>query len=603
MKASQFLTSVFSLLLLATSPCSARFIPPHDNPPFRRDQLPIDVETMKQLSTQLSTLSLTLDAKEPSQLRSASQILAIAQALDPINRSAQEALERFSKNLPAHNPNPADITLAKSKAWRVQAWLASEEAGADAALLARCLGDVLSRVDPDHPSAKNYQSEQGNWTNWVARVDEFIDPPAAPKELALSPSEEKMDDAPSLPNEENPSTPPPAPATFALQESSIQTPLYLMDSKGQYSFLKLTQVNLKCRIDDQFPEFRYDLKDVDPERMRPTLRSINQATVPWLKKQSAGLPTGGVIGLSLFTQNAYPINRNGENLSAAAAVLAHAALSGQEPTGIVIGIVAPDGKLTLPPDGWQMIRSLTSAPPSRVVIPRAAAELLPGLLTLDELALFLKHDIFLAEQIDELIAFSLKNPSPSTTAALTTFASIRAKAQPSIGPFVANPHVRARLEASIKDAPQLASAQCLLLQSTGRRPAELPAKVAAYEIRSAIAPLHRIINEMNTGNRRNEQISLLMQAHDASRRALDPLERLISSKERPLYTQALDLANTTRTLSRAMKKVGTQSNGTGNFHDKLLNESFKTLQKGLPELDQKLNRILFANGDARPRFE
>jgi hypothetical protein len=601
MKASNFLTPLSALLLLAASPSSARFISPHDNPPFRRDQLPIDVETMKQLSSQLTTLSLTLDPHDPSQQRSAAQFLAIAQALDPINRSAQDAIERFAKERPLPTPNASDITVAKSKAWRIQSWLASEEAGADAASLAQCLGDVLSRVDPEHPSAKTYQNEQGSWANWVASADEFRPQAAPPAEIAAIPAPVpgmEQAPAPSAPTEPAPANP----ATFALKESSILTPLYLLDAKGENSFLKLTQVLLKCRIDEQFPDFRYDLKDVDPERMRPMLRAINHATVPWLKKHTPGLPTGGVVGLSLFTQNGYPIQRNGENLSAAAAVLAHAALSGQEGTGIVLGIVQQDGKLALPTDGWSMIRMLASAPPSRIIMPRSAAELLPGLLTLDELGFFMKHDIFLADHIDELIAFSLKKPDPSTANTLIAFQSIRAKATPSIGPFVANPHVRARLEAIAKDSPKFASTQFLLMQSNGKRPSHLPTKVTAHELRRAVAPLNKIIIEVNKGNRQNWQSSRLMEAHDASRKILDPLDRLIASHDRQLYNQALDLANTSRTLARAMKKVGPMSNGTGNFHDKLLNESLKALNNGLPELDNKLNKILFDQRDNRPRF-
>jgi hypothetical protein len=108
---------------------------------------------------------------------------------------------------------------------------------------------------------------------------------------------------------------------------------------------------------------------------------------------------------------------------------------------------------------------------------------------------------------------------------------------------------------------------------------------------------------MNAGNRQNWQSGRLLEAHEASRKALDPLERLISSSEKELYQQSIHLANTARTLARAMKKVGNQSNGTGNFHDKLLNESFKALNNGLPDLDQKLNRILAAGNDNRPRFE
>ena len=58
-------------LLLTAPRASGVFIAPTDNAPFRRDQLPIDVETMKQLASQLTVLCGTVDASEPSTQRTA----------------------------------------------------------------------------------------------------------------------------------------------------------------------------------------------------------------------------------------------------------------------------------------------------------------------------------------------------------------------------------------------------------------------------------------------------------------------------------------------------------------------------------------------------
>ena len=82
-------------LALQSSWGRADFIAPTDRVPFRRDQLPIDVETMGQLSRQLTVLCTTLNTEDPENQRVAAQFLAVAAALDPVNRQATELLEVF----------------------------------------------------------------------------------------------------------------------------------------------------------------------------------------------------------------------------------------------------------------------------------------------------------------------------------------------------------------------------------------------------------------------------------------------------------------------------------------------------------------------------
>lgn len=597
MKVDHLLSIISVLLLFPASMAVARFVPPQDNAAFRRDQLPIDVDTMKQLSSYLTVLCTTLDPKDPIQQRTAAQFLALAQALDPINRAVQDMLEQWSKEQAFTPPDSSNLTLAKAKAWRIQSWLASDETGKDAKQLALCLGDVLARVDPHHPSAKNHTEELGTWTNWVASPADFTPAPSIVENTQES-TESASDKQQSMPaDEEKPANMEEEQAEFALQEASVLTPLFLIDEKTRTARLKITRVKLKAQIDSQHPEFRYDLQGVSPDLIRPALQSINQATVPRFKEEFGKLPKGGVIGLSLPPQSQYPIPKNGQHLSAAAAVLAHAALSGEKPTGIVVGIIRPDGKLSLPAHGWSMIRAITDAPSSRVVLPREAAELLPGMLALDELAFFMKHDIFLADNLRELIALSCEEVEPAMKSALTTFASIREKSTRNIGPFVANPHVRARLESTVQLDSRLISAQYLLLQATGRRPTQLPSKVVAHEIRQAIAPLLQVNNLMRNGPREEFNSSRVLAAHDSSRAALDPLDRMIAGNDRILYSQAIDLANTARTLARAMKKIGNHSNGTGGFHDKAFAESKAILEKQLPELEFKIERTLGSKAD------
>lgn len=585
-------------VLLTAEHAAAAFIPPTDNTPYRRDQLPIDVETMKQLSRQLTILCATLDADDPFSQRTAAQFLAVAQSLDPVSRQAQDMLESFGKEVNPVMPSSADIQLAKSRAWRTQSWLGSEEAGNDGKCLAQCLGDVLAKVDPNHPSAAAFKSEQGLWANWVAKQQDFQkkDEP----DIAQNPenSEEEMTDDTKEDDEDQI-------ATFALKTATISTPLMIYKEASNSYDLRLVTVSLSHWIDDKHSEFRYQLQDVDEERMRTPLRSINKNTVPWLQKTLGDLPKGGVVVLSTPFKEAYSVKRNDENLSAAAVVLAHAALSGQEPTGVVIGIVDPDGKMKLPKNGWQLIRSLSAAPPTRIVLPSSAAELLPSLLTMDELSYFMKHDIFLAANIDELIAFSKKTPDANMAAALSNFAVVREKATTSIGPFVTNAAVRARLEGIASAMPQYASVKFLLMQGNGKRPSQLSDLVVAHEIRIALAPLSQIANIYQEQGDRNITATAVQASHESSRAVLDPIDRLVPSSSRDLYGQAVDLSNTARTLARAIKKVADKNyeDGVRGFHDKSLGESSRALREGLPVIERRVSRILGEEEPVRERKE
>lgn len=569
----------------------AAFIPPTDHAPFSRDQLPIDVDTMKQLSQQLTTLCATLDAEDTVSQRTAAQLLAVAQSLDPVNRQAQDLLETFGKAQNPVMPSSADLQLAKSRAWRTQSWLGSEESSKDGKSLALCLGDVLAKVDPDHPAAAAFKTEQGQWANWVAKQQDFQKKP----EPAIVQDEDAPDD--KMSDEKTTAELPPLDkeATFALKTATVATPLMMYREVTESYDLRLTPVTLSHRIDQEQKEFRYDLQDVDQERVRTALLSIHKNTAPWLEKTFGKLPKGGVAMFSTPFKDAYSVRRNEDNLSAAAAVLTHAALSGQEPTGIVIGIVDGDGKLKLPKNGWELIRALSAAPPSRVVMPSSAAELLPSLLTLDDLPYFMKHDIFLAENIDELIAFSKKTPDAKMVAALSNFAVVREKATTSIGPFVANSVVRARLEGIASEMPQFASVKFLLMQGSGKRPTQLSDLVVAHEIRAALAPLSQIANTYKEPNgERNITHVTVQAAHESSRAILDPIERLIPSSSREIYGQAIDLSNTARTLARAIKKVADKNyeKGVTGFHDKSLGESSRALREGLPVIERRVSRIL-----------
>lgn len=592
---SRSIRALAPVLLLSSPWASAKFVPPSDAAPFRRDQLPIDVETMSQLSRQLSILTATLDVENVEEQRTAAQLLALSQALDPVNPRVEELMDKFKDEENPENPGNSELTIAKTRAWRTQSWLASDEAGKDGKILASCLADTLAKIDPTHPSAAAHKEEQGKWTNWVAPAEAFI--PKEKPDIADSDDDEKetsdeeMDDDKSEDDEDKIAT------EFVLQAASIQTPVWVYNENKEDYTLKLTTISMQTSTDEEHPEFRYHLEGVDTDKIRPILLEVNKNSVPILEERNQGLPEGGVVTLSLPKNETYSIKRNGTNIGAAAAVLASAALNGEVPTGIVIGTVEKDGKLAFPANGWELVRLLELAPPSRVILPKSTAELLPGLLVLDHMDWFMKHDIFLADNVEELITLSKKTPDKSIAEGMINFADIRKKAPATIGPFIANPYVSKRLETIAASTPSYASAQYLLMQSRGKRPAYLSSKVLAHEIRRALAPMNAIARDMQeAGNKQLKDMDAeaIQAAHESSRTALDPLEKLVSSEDRDIYAEAMDLANTARTLARAIKKIGERgfNDGEKGFHDKSGSESLEAISKGLPSINQQISFIL-----------
>jgi hypothetical protein len=224
---------------------------------------------------------------------------------------------------------------------------------------------------------------------------------------------------------------------------------------------------------------------------------------------------------------------------------------------------------------------------------------------MDELSYFMKHDIFLAANIDELIAFSKKTPDANMAAALSNFAVVREKATTSIGPFVTNAAVRARLEGIASAMPQYASVKFLLMQGNGKRPSQLSDLVVAHEIRIALAPLSQIANIYQEQGDRNITATAVQASHESSRAVLDPIDRLVPSSSRDLYGQAVDLSNTARTLARAIKKVADKNyeDGVRGFHDKSLGESSRALREGLPVIERSVSRILGEEEPVRERKE
>ena len=201
--------------IAATSALAENFAAPAEGPvAFRRDRLPIDVETMAMLSRQLSILARAYETDTAAQRRTVAQMLALATALDPGDASARDLIARFvgEKGRAATGKDVDQAEKARTRAWEILAWLESPEAGASARALAACLLDVLAAADPEHPQAQAARAagERGAWAGWVPKISAYEAPVIAKKVMPENPPAE-------------PDRPEPG---FLLAAAQVSTPLW-----------------------------------------------------------------------------------------------------------------------------------------------------------------------------------------------------------------------------------------------------------------------------------------------------------------------------------------------------------------------------------------
>jgi hypothetical protein len=193
MNSMPFLSRVLPLLCVVPLPLAAEFVAPAEGPvPFRRDKLPVDVETMESLSRQLTLFTGARVADDADELRAVAQMAALALALDPVNRDTRALIDSLKAGGAPAAAEAEEVERARNRAWQVLGWLEMPEAGADGQALAACLGDVMAMADPHHPKARERRSagEQGAWKGWVADEAAF-----GPKETETKPEMDEQEGA------------------------------------------------------------------------------------------------------------------------------------------------------------------------------------------------------------------------------------------------------------------------------------------------------------------------------------------------------------------------------------------------------------------------
>ncbi len=581
--------------LLAGS-CVAAVIPfvaPADGPvPFRRDRLPLDVDTMMSLSEQLGSLANGLGGEDAVKRRTVAQMLALALALQPANPEPRRILDKFAHGIQKAWGEQSRLADTGAAVWKIREWLESPLAGADGHALADCLGDVMASADPRHPCADALRqtSERGAWAGWVQPLQAFHqteevvvknitpDKPAVP-----GPAPVRKPDGPIL-----------------LDKAVVHTPLWTYDKATKAIVLRSVPIRMQAKMKEGYAraepmscglEFSGSVSSYNPQAFRFSSANLVKA----LDKERGSLPNGVAVGLVCGDNVDYLADRNRNAVSGAAAVLMSAAISGNEPSATIIGEVQADGSFKLPPRFWEKLRALSDGPGGRLVLPVEAETYLPFILAVEDPGFFFKYEVCLAANLKELLARSAKTPEPELAQISARFLEVSAKlGNKPAAEHAANRFVRQRLEDISKGASYHASSRLLVIQGSGKRPSLLPRNILACELRKAIKPMEWIPkypiygtydkSSGSTSYARPPDYKSLIATNDICIKELTRLGRYVEMRDRELLVQLRELVGTITGLARATQKRADIYTGQVPYRD-----AFSELTRAYQAASDKLN--------------
>ncbi len=531
---------------------AAEFVPPAEGPvPFRRDRIPLNAEVMDALSGELGGLASRNRALDAPGLRGAAQMLALAIALNPENDNARKLVSKYKEG--RHHPAEDDEQKKHHQKGILRHidWLETPQAGADGQALAACLKDILLLIDSSASQTEvtHKTTELGSWAGWVADVAAF--------------QTKTIDDVIVKPKDLEPVERPPTNNGILLEAATILTSMWQRveqgDSVNWVSVLAPLQMTTKKEPPGENVRFSIIIgnpQDLEsPDALGKTLETL-------LRNQHGNLPPVGQIQITNAELEQSAQLGKPQSISAAAAVLASAAITGRVPEAIVIGKIDAAGAFTLPSQFWDRLRTLGKGNGQRLVLPADASPYLSSILAMEKPEFFLEYEVFLATDFKQLLEFSAKSPEGSLATTTTKFREIREirdrTGMQDVRTYIGNVFVKQRLAAILQEQPSHISAKMLLTQTTGNRPIWVTRKVLAAEIRHALEPMAWIKKSGNFVFDSDEEpppapreIPEVAQTFEICRPAVDRLERYTSRDNLDLLAQARELVFAIRKLHKA----------------------------------------------------
>jgi hypothetical protein len=589
-------------LALVTSVALAdQFVPPTEKlPPFRRDRLPLYEDAMQGLSHNLVSAIGGAPYETAEHRRTAAKTLALAIALDPKN---EKALDQLSELAGGNKPDHVDqdrLGRSKRHVWGSLKWLSSPEAGKDGNSLASLLGETMANLYPTDSQASAFagKSENPAWSGWIAETAVFKKAPEIAKKVEPAEVEEEKE---VVSNEEPEKPKPTFKDGIILETAQASTVINLFDKEKLVWAPKVVSMEMSVNKDprDDLGEQRWGFHvnlQANSDDYWQIQEDVAQPIKKLLEKEIGNLPERAEIRLrpNLGEDVSYSHRRNGSQITAAGFVLAHAALSGNQPDGTFIGEINREGKLGVPKFFWRSLYTLTDGPGGRLIVPAAAEPYFVNILALEKPEFFFKYEVLVASSVEEYLMLSSRNTSGTHEETYNKFKIIKDKlAGNDIGPYLTNRFVRERLQEIASQAPYHLSAKILNTYGTTARPRYLTKEVLAAEIWRRIDVINDITKIEDLYGISSSQLSKLNDHYERMRADLAALDRYTDSRTIELLREAKDLVSSLRAFGKAFEAKGEMWDKIGKIH-----QERSKMRKKNEELLKKLTEL---TGDPMPR--
>ncbi len=562
------------LALLSTTAIADHFVPPTEKlAPFRRDRIPLHEDAIYSLSQNLTSAVRGAPYESPEHRRTAAKALALAYALNPKNENVTTQLSELSEGGKPNEIESERLDRAKNHILGHLKWLSSPEAGKDGNTLAALLGETMATMYPDDLQSGAYvgKSENSAWSGWVAETAAFNKPPEISKEelTQSEPEAEEKTEEKEIASREPVEKPKPSfKEGVILENARVKTVATVFDKSKLIWAPRVVSMEMSATKNPISPEgekrwgFNLDLQ-ANSDDYWQIQEDIAQPIKVLLEKEIGNMPerAGVQLRLDLGEGVSYSHRRNGAQTTAAGFVLAHAALSGNQPDGTFIGEISRDGKLGVPRFFWRSLIALTEesggGTGGRLIVPAAAEPYFINMLALEKPELFFKYEILIASSPEEYITLSTRKVSSAHEETYAKFKIIREKlGTNAIGPYLNNRFVRERLQEIVNQAPYHLSAKILYLYGTPARPRYLTQEALAAEIWRKIDVVNDITKIEDFYAVTSSQIGKLNDHYERMRGDLDAIGRYADSRHSDLLRDAKELITALRSFGKAFEARG-----------------------------------------------
>ena len=556
---------IYFLTLVSLIRAEPKFIPADDSYPLlRRDLVPLDVDSIQELASQLAVLGDGPAPTEAEKLRDKAKALTLSQRLAPTEPRARAVVQALSSRESRPAPSKEEVETARKAALQSAQWLIDLPADTEGHRLGQLLLDVLAPIAPGNPLTQRRDSagEAARWRGVLANVSDFD---GKPKIVATKADPPDMTGDP-LPTEVAQSY-----KTLALLTS---IPMLCKDipqkSPIEPALIK-TSLVITGRKGEDPGILRFQPKpDFELEPLHLALRNFFEST---------GRPLPESHNLSINTDSRQYVPGNRENIAAPIAMMLDAALSGRplRRNTYLFARLAADGTLNRPYKAWELLLHLiqTQVPrDARLILGSGMEEELNALLVIQKAGFFVDYEVISAPTFEAAreLFYEDGKPAEAIATAIAGYQEVREKAflSNSLNTFLSLTAVESRL-VKARDASPLHLSAAMLATQAVRRPAYFTKVMMAQELDRRLQPLAAFRYEEDKTTSRE-----VRDLYKTSRESIQPLEKLAERNELLLLKEALDLIQELNSIARSTDDTFTTRAAMEGF-----NESFSAFRDKL----------------------